>query len=339
MIRAIFAAAAVALTALWLFFWRAPLGMPDQWQIVPNDGAWPLSAWLLPAGVLAIFGGAGALAVYDRFRRAKTRREQSQSTFIALVCLAIIGILWPWAMLGPGTIQSRSTKITLEGRFNIIASLWSDVATEYFGAAFQIQNPREWARTYATRQSSPSRAQAHIATHPPGAVLWFYGARRLYEELPGAPATFGALAQTVTGQKEAELQTGAQLLRDSAAGSVGLPAPPSLPASAIGGALFCAVLLGLSLVAALPAVYGLAALGGADNSEKRGLMAVGAVGFGADDQLVRFYPRRSRGAAARRGRSISRRWRGRNQTLNRRMAPARRMAPHRRTKARFFGGF
>ena len=271
MLRASFAAIAVALTALWLFFWRAPLSV--QWSLAPNDSAWPVGAWLLPLGVALIFGGAAALSVYDRFKRAKTRREQTNSTVTALICLAILGILWPWALLGPGALQTEPGKATLEGRFNVIAAMWSDVATEYFGAAYQIQNPREFARTYARIQHPAVRAQAHIATHPPGATLWFYGARRFYESVPGIQSSFSALAQTVTRENEADLLAAAQLARASAASVAQTPVPLPLPASAVGGALFCAVLLGLSLVAALPAVYGLAALGGGENAEARGLIA------------------------------------------------------------------
>ena len=82
---------------------------------------------------------------------------------------------------------------------------------------------------------------AHVATHPPGAVLWFWSARKLYENVPGLQSGFTALASTVTGQTPAELQNLAQEARKAAALVVQAPAPPPLPASAIGGALFCAV--------------------------------------------------------------------------------------------------
>lgn len=284
MFRVIFAALAVALTALWLFVWRAPLGA-GNWHIVPNDAAWPPGAWLLPIGVLLIFGGAAALSVYDRFRRAKSRKEQTNSTVTALVCLAIVGMLWPWALLGPGKIQSRSSSTaniaapqsrpTLEGRFNIIAALWSDVATEYFGAAYTFDDARVYAHDYARTQQHPqSRIQAHVATHPPGAVLWFYGVRKLYESSPALQNGLTSLAQTVTGQTPAESASLARLSREApTAQRIGVPNPPPLPDSAIGAALLCAILLGLSLVAALPAVYGLGAIGGGAQSEKRGLIA------------------------------------------------------------------
>ena len=274
MFRVIFAAVALAFTAFWLFVWRAPLGKPDEWLVVPNDASWPPGAWLLPIGVVVIFGGAAALSVYDRFRRAKSRKERNNSTAIALICLAVIGLLWPWSLLGPGAIQSRSSKVTLEGRFNVIAALWSDVATEYFGAAYTFDDARAYAHTYAQTQQTPqSRLQGHVATHPPGAVLWFYSVRKLTESSPALQKGLMGLAQTMTGQTAAELASSTRLTRNTAAAWFTLPTPPPLPISAIGTALLCAILLGLSLVAALPAVYGLAALGGGENAERRGLLA------------------------------------------------------------------
>ena len=276
MFRVIFAAIAVALTALWLFVWRTPFGAKDQWLVAPNDAAWPAGAWLLPLGVIVIFGGAAALSIYDRFKRAKSRKEQTNSTVIALVCLAVVGLIWPWSLLGPGQIQSRSNVPTLEGRLNTIVVMWSDPATEYFGAAYSFDDARAYAHNYAATQQNPqARAQAHVATHPPGAVLWFYGARRLTETFPALQRGLMGLARSMTGQTQPELVAGAQALRATAARAFNAPDPPPLPASAIAAALLCAILLGLSLVAALPAVYGLAALGGGEVAEKRGLLAAG----------------------------------------------------------------
>ena len=274
MFRVLFALVAVALTALWLFVWRAPLGA-GNWALTPNGAAWPTGAWLLPVSVIIVFGGAAALSVYDRFKRAKSRKEQTNSTVTALVCLAVIGLLWPWAMLGPGQLKNSVGKPMLEGRVNIIAALWSDVATEYFGAAYTFDDARTYAHNYARTQQQPrARIQAHVATHPPGAVLWFYGVRKLTESSPTLQSGLTSLAQTMTQTDFADLVKIAQQSRATpAAQQSGAPIPPPLPDSAISAALLCAILLGLSLVAALPAVYGLAALGGGANAEKRGLIA------------------------------------------------------------------
>ena len=279
--RIFVAAFGVFLVALWCFSGRGNLGFGDEWKIVPNGTTWPLGAWGLPLAVLVLFGGAALLSVYDRFHRAKSRKEQTNSTVTALVCLALLCALWPWTLLGPGALQrlnspSQLSRLTLEGRFNLIASLWSDVATQYLGTAYEIGDAREFSRTYAqTRQSPSSRALAHVATHPPGATLWFYGARHFVEGVPGLNDNLNSLAVRLTGQDEAPLYGSLNQLRATASRSADVPAPRPLPRGAIGVALFCAILMGLSLVAALPAVYGLAASGPNENgqAEARGLLA------------------------------------------------------------------
>lgn len=281
--RVLLAASGVFLVALWGFSGRGALGVKGEgaWTLVPNGTTWPLGAWGLPLAVLFLFGGAALLSVYDRFNRAKSRKEQTNSLVTALVCLALLCALWPWTLLGPGAPQrinapSQSSRLTLEGRFNLLASQWSDVATEYFGTAYEIGDARAFTRTYAsTRQNPTAPALSHVATHPPGATLWFYGARRFVEGVPGLNDSLNSLAARVTGQDEAPLYASLNDLRATASRSAGVPAPAPLPRGAIGVALFCAMLMGLSLVAALPAVYGLAASGANENgqAEARGLLA------------------------------------------------------------------
>ncbi len=267
--------------AFWLLVTRGSFGVPHEWVLDPNATPWPLGAYLLPLGVLFIFGGAAALSVFDRFKRAKSDAEKRNSTLTALFCLAIVLFLWPWALLGPGAISQKDPhggppRLTLEGRFNIIAAQWSDVATEYFGVAYQISDARSFGGEYARKwQKPPSPFQAHVATHPPGAVLFFYGARRLYEGLPPVKNAFESLAVALTRQSLEESRDLAGALRTSSSVGIGAPDPPNLPLSAVGGALWSAFLLGFSLVLAIPAVYGLATSGqSGDEAEKRGLFAV-----------------------------------------------------------------
>ncbi len=281
--RVFLAALGVVAVALWGFGGRGNLGFRDEWKIMSNGTPWPIGAWGLPLAVLLLFGGAALLSVYDRFKRAKTRKEQKNSVATALVCLGVLGFLWPWTLLGPGNLsrvseKSQLSRVTLEGRFNLLASQWSDVATEYFGTAYTISDAREFFRTYAsTRQNPTSYALAHVATHPPGATLWFYGARRVAEGVPGLNDGLNSLAAKLTGQDEATLFSLLSNVRATASRGAGVATPPLLPRSAIGGALFCVILMGLSLVLALPAVYGLATIksdeDGVDFLEARGLFA------------------------------------------------------------------
>ena len=281
--RVLLAVVGVVAVGVWGFGGRGGLGVAGEWQIVPNGTAWPLGAWGLPLAVLLLFGGAAGLSVYDRFKRAKSRKEQKNSVVTALICFGFLGFLLPWTLLGPGQLKRLNTpsqlaRVTLEGRFNLLASQWSDVATEYFGTAYSIGDAREFARTYAaTRQNPTSPTLAHIATHPPGATLWFYGVRRFVETVPGLNDGLNALAVRLTGQDEPQLFSLLNTVRGTASRGAGVPSPPQLPRGAIGGALFCVLLMGLSLVLALPAVYGLATVGSEpsapDESEARGLLA------------------------------------------------------------------
>lgn len=279
--RVFFAFVPLVALALWLLSGRG-LGVSGEWVLQPNAQLWPTGAWGLPLAVPAIFGGAAALCAFDRFRRAKTEREKRNSTGMALFFLGVLLFLWPWALLGPGSLSPGGgpTRLTLEGRFNIVAALWSDVATEYFGAAYQIQDARRFGRDYAARWQKPvSPFQAHVATHPPGAVLWFYAARRVYEAVPPLQSGFERLAVALTRQPLGDMAAGAALLRDSASRGAGAPDPAPLPPSAIGGALWCAGLLGLALVTSIPAVYGLARgdvgdAASSDAADARGLLAV-----------------------------------------------------------------
>ncbi len=281
--RVILAAVGVVAVAIWGFSGKGNLGVANEWQIQPNGTAWPLGAWGLPLAVLLLFGGAAALSVYDRFKRAKSRKEQKNSVVTALICLGFVGLLWPWTLLGPGALTrlnapSQLSRVTLEGRFNLLASQWSDVATEYFGTAYSITDAREFSRNYAaTRQNPTSRSLAHIATHPPGATLFFYGVRRFVEGVPGLNDALNSLAARLTGQEEPQLFSLLNSVRSTASRGASVPAPPPLPPGAIGGALFCVFVMGLSLVVALPAVYGLATIGSdedsRDEAEARGLFA------------------------------------------------------------------
>ncbi len=280
--RIFLAALGVLGVAVWGLGGRGQIGWTDEWRIVPNGTVWPLSAWGLPLAVLCLFGGAAGLSVYDRFKRAKNRKERNNSTATALVCLALLGALWPWTLLGPGTLGRASAPMSsarpmLEGRFNLLASLWSDLATQYLGTAYEITDAREFCRTYAqTRQNPSSGSLAHVATHPPGATLLFYGARRFVGGVPGLNDNMNSLAARLCGQNEAQLLGSLNVLRMTASRSGGIAAPTRLPRDALGVALFCALLLGASVVVAVPAVYGLAASGPNENGEgeARGLLAV-----------------------------------------------------------------
>lgn len=253
----------LAATTWWLLRAKTRLGLND-WYLEP-DTAWPLAAWLLPLLVLLLLGGLAALSAYDRFKRAKSAREQRASTRLSVAALTLLALLWPWTLQGPGTPPTSNIP-GRTGGFNLVSTLWSDVSSEYFSVAYQVESPRDFARTYADqRQQPPSRLQAHVATHPPGAVLFFYGARKLYEALPPLQTLFGGLGRSIGNSDETEVSILSRLAteRTTATRSAGTrgaetPDPFPLPPSALGGALWCAFLLALAVALTVPAVFALA---------------------------------------------------------------------------------
>ncbi|HEX8833389.1 MAG TPA: hypothetical protein VF719_04275 [Abditibacteriaceae bacterium] len=259
------AAALLCLTAFWLFGTRHKLGR-DNWHITPNPLAWPAGAWLLPIGVLFIFGGLAAVSAYDRFKRANSRKSQKASTAISLGALCLLAIFWPASLLGP-TLTGTS------GVANLVQAHWSDVANGYFGAAYEIEDPRQFTGEYPRQsQTADSPTKAHVATHPPGAVLWYYGARRVFENSPRLQNTFSGVARWLGHE---DIDTVAAQSRDIVLQSSGQEV--TLPTSAVPAALWCAFLIACCAALTVPAVYLLAAQSSdaesVDTNEGRGLLA------------------------------------------------------------------
>jgi hypothetical protein len=262
------AATLVMVTAWWLFGAKWSLGVSNEWSVKPNPGAWPLGGWLLPLAVLGLFGGLAGFAAYDRFRRAKTRREQKASTALCLGALSLLALLWPWALLGPG------------GTFNLIATTWGDISNEYFSTSYRVDDARRFTRDYTTQWQRPkSVVQAHVATHPPGAVLFYYGARRVFERFPPLQNAFAGLTQYLITEPVTVVASQSRDLLRRTSGTA-----PELPDSAAPAALWCAFLVSLAMAATVPAVYLLAGGDGAAqvgtndtpgraDSEARGLTA------------------------------------------------------------------
>lgn len=255
-------------TAVWLFLWRRPL-VQDNWKVEPNTVYWPLKEWLRAGVFLFLFGGVAALAAYDRFRRSKTRKEQTQSTVLSVLMLMCFATVWPWALLGP------------EGAPNLVLVFWSDISNEYFGTAYQIEDVRQFTRNYTDLQHPKSVQKAHVATHPPGAVLFFYGARRLYEKSPLLQNTITSFSQWLLGPNLGGVAIEAFNARETAARSAGEQGAAPLPISAVQGALWAAMLCSLALGLCVPAIYWIASGSPLAHSpnEARGLLAAGLFAF------------------------------------------------------------
>lgn len=245
----------MALTAWWLFRTRTQLGR-DSWFLTPNAVPWYASAWLLPVGALLIFGGFAVVSAYDAFCRAKNEATKRASIRLSLVALMLLSPVWNWSLLGPGATPLAN------GAGNLIGVLWSDVATQYFGVAYEISDARGFSREFATaQQKPPSAALAHVATHPPGAVLFYYGCRRVLETVPALSLAFQSLAERATNESALTLAAQANEWRTIGARSAGVQSIKPLPVEAIGTALFVAVVIAAFAAATVPAIYMLATSG------------------------------------------------------------------------------
>jgi hypothetical protein len=275
------ASLALAATLWWLLRARTRIGR-DDWFLTPSP-PWPFAAWPLPVFVLVLLGGLAALSTYDRFRRAKTSKEQRSSTRLAVGALMLLAFLWPWLLLGPGARERP-------GVLNLVSTFWSDTSNQYFGRAFEVVNAREFSRQYAdTQQSPPSRAQSHVATHPPGAVLAFYGARKFYEATPPLQTAFEMLSRSLLPEQNAALVT-LREERAAVARSAAVATSFPLPNAALPFALFCAALLTLAVASTTPAIFQLASAGSSDDAARdaRGLLAAGLWALSPSVQFFAF---------------------------------------------------
>jgi len=264
--RLIFFLVVVALlmsaSGVWLFHWRTAVGR-ENWFLHPNLQLWSPGAWAFPLVALVLFGGLAFLSAYDRCFRSLTPSAQRASRRLAIGALMLLSVVWNWSLLGPGTLPNGRGGV-YNGTYSLIANGFSDVATHYPGEAFQIVGARAWTRDFASHQTPSERGLAHVATHPPGAVLFFFGCRRLLEKVPALRSFVERSAQRALGDSVQNVASAANQMRAVALNSA-LPegaAKPSgsgpLPVSAVAVIFLAAAILSMSAAFAVPAVYILA---------------------------------------------------------------------------------
>lgn len=259
----LFSLVLVLLTAWWLIFNKHTLGH-DDWGLVVAEHPLPLQSLAMAFLSLLLFGGLIGFFAYDRFKRAKTRKDQNGATAWCIAAIALFALVWAWTLNSP------------LGALPQVENNWSDVSNQYFSTAYEIDDARAFTAEYAGKhQHFESRLQAHVATHPPGAVLFYYGARRIYEAVPLLQDVFNMLAERLSNDTVSSLALQANNMRAASARSAGLEPPPSMPLEAVGAALWCNFLLTLALALTVPAVYVIAAVGPNENgqAEARGLVA------------------------------------------------------------------
>ena len=250
-------ALALGLLLWWLLRGRGSIGA-DGWARQPHL-PWPAGAWGLPLCALLLFGGLSAACLYDRFYRAKTQREGQASLRMALGALMLLSLVWNWGLLGPYGSNGREPRV---GFFMVLASSWSDVATEYLGTAYQIESAREFSGRYALDWQRPrSGSIAHVATHPPGATLFYFACRRAVEGIPALREGLLSLAERASELDRVRLARELNEMRQISARSGGVPDAPELPVDAIATALLASALLGAAPALAIPALFLLGSMG------------------------------------------------------------------------------
>lgn len=249
---------ALALLSWWLLRAQGQIGA-NSWFLKPQP-AWPSGAWWLPLSALLIFGGLGVSCGYDRFYRANSKREGQASIWLALGALMLLSLVWNWSLLGPPRFNVRRESRT--GFFMVLASSWSDVATEYLGTAYQIEGAREFSIRYASDwQRQRPVSIAHVATHPPGATLFYFACRRAVEGSPALREWLLGLAERGSELDRVTLARELNEMRQSAAFSGGVTDSKDLPVEAIATALLVSALLGAAPALAVPALWMLGSLG------------------------------------------------------------------------------
>ncbi len=184
-------AALVAALGVWLLALQRALGWPDEWAISVYGPVYP-ARFLLPP--LLAFVGFGALIGYlwrslRRERLPGHRRALAWSIALSLALGAWCLQVALWSIV-PGSVPE------------LAAIQLSDVSTGYLGEALRIDDVGEFLRSYAAQME---RKPEHVATHPPGAVLFFYAVRELGRAVPPLNRAALAAGSTAVGLTIPEL--------------------------------------------------------------------------------------------------------------------------------------
>ena len=228
--EALLSALAVTALAGWLLWWRGDLGVEGQWVW---SGQWLLP--LAPTQVLSLVLLAAVTTAVLAWTVTRTPRRRSA---------------WPAVLLMvvmAGVLQVAAVRVRPTGLPFVAASVGSDIATEYFTAAEGISDPGEYVRTYTERM----RGRHHVGTHPPGVVLLYWAAQRLYASPLFPRDAFETALEGLIGGRLADV---AAALADNKALDV------RITAANIGAAYFCAALFGVCSALVVVPLYALGAV-------------------------------------------------------------------------------
>jgi hypothetical protein len=218
--------ALVVFLAAWLLD-RGAIGIPGAWAWVVRSK--PV-AWLAIGRVVAVGLTILVVGVVGR-ERIRARRKSDAAVVAALVILTF-------------ALQLAVAGLAPSATFLLIAATASDISTEYFSVAWEMVDLGEFLRDYPMEMTESGH---HVATHPPGAVLFYWACIRFYQGPLFPRASFDRLTEIVVG-----------VPRDDIAASVRRFPGVSLASEAVGPALFCCLVLGGCAALSLLPLYCLA---------------------------------------------------------------------------------
>ncbi|MGI5819912.1 MAG: hypothetical protein ACOX9R_17650 [Armatimonadota bacterium] len=184
-------AALVVLLAAWLLIVQRDIGRPGEWIVAVLGPVYPVS-YLLPP-LLTLLGFGGLLAHLWR----SMRREKIDSHRRALAWTIAIGLA-----VGAWSLQVALWSVAPGSVPRLAAVQLSEVSTGYLGEAFTIRDVGDYLRRYADEMP---RKPEHVATHPPGAVLFFYAVRQIGDAFPELRRSALIASSTAVGLSIEEL--------------------------------------------------------------------------------------------------------------------------------------
>jgi len=227
-----------------LFVRRAPLGYVPEWFMRVNGQPWPAGRLLGAVGTIVGFGG---LAAYIAFLARRHREDRwgkwCRGGFVAAL---VLGAFW---------LQVAIVLVCPVGLPSLVAATYSDVSTEYFAAAWKMDEVGEYLRTYHEQMRG---ASYHVGTHPPGAVLVYYGLIRAFYLAPGLAQAFGGWLETTAG-----LRAGIVAAWGDWPGAAPMPKAAGAPAA------FCSLALAFFGALSVVPIYFLAKVAGRQPSPIR----------------------------------------------------------------------
>ncbi len=163
-------AALVVALVVWIIVLGRPLGIEWEWCIRVRPWIYPLR--FLAPGLLTLAGFGGLIwYLWRAMRREKIAHHRAGLAWT--IAVSLVAGAWCmqvalWTMVPAYVVE-------------LAAIQFSHVSTGYLEEAYTIDDLPRYLREYA--RDMPSKVE-HVATHPPGAVLFFYGVRRAGEMMP-----------------------------------------------------------------------------------------------------------------------------------------------------------